>query len=198
MVKKEKGGSLPYPKKGSLNRFIYKLPLLLWRLGFGPFLSHPTRGGRKMLVVTTLGRKSQQPRHTMLSNIVFKNKDYVISGWWLRADWVKNFHKDPLVTIQSGEKIYSALARRIENLEELRGVSQALFNSGGDSHFHQWLTDLGIEQNLDDLLEKRNRVFFVGFDPVIKEGPPPLLADLIWVWAVFISFLLGFLFFIWK
>jgi len=198
MVRQEKGGSLPYPKKGSINRFIYKLPLLLWRLGFGPFLSHPSRGGKKMLVVTTLGRKSKLPRHTMVSNISFNNKNYVISGWWQQADWVKNFHEDSLVTIQSGGRIYSAHAKRVEDLDEIRGVAQSLFDSGGDSHFHQWLADLDIEQNLDDLLEKRNRVFFVAFEPVIKDGPPPLLADLIWIWAVFISFLLGFLFFLWK
>lgn len=195
MVNQEKGDSLHYPKKGSLNRVIYKLPLLLWRLGFGPFLSHPARGGRKMLVVTTLGRKSKLPRHTMVSCIDFDQKVYTISGWWLRSDWVKNFHKDPLVTIQAGGKVYSALASRVEDLTELRGVAQALFDSGGDSHFVEWLDGLGIEQNLDDLIKKRDLVFIIGFDPVDMEGPPSLFADLLWIWAVVISLLLGLVFF---
>jgi len=185
---------MDYPKKGSLNRFIYKLPLLLWRLGFGPFLSHSSRGGKKMLVVTTLGRKSKQPRHTMLSNIVFKNKDYVISGWWCQADWVKNFHEDSLVTIQSGARIYSAHAKRVEDLDEIRGVAQSLFDSGGDSHFGAWLNALEIEPNLNDLMKKRERIYFVGFDPTEIIGPDPLSADLLWVWAIIISFLLALLF----
>jgi deazaflavin-dependent oxidoreductase (nitroreductase family) len=198
MVKQEKGGSLPYPKKGSINRFIYKLPLLLWRLGFGPFLSHPARGGRKMLVVTTLGRKSKRPRHTMLSYTVFDKKHYVISGWGLRSDWVRNLQADPLVTIQVGYKIYSAYARKVEDLEESKGVAQNLFDSGGDSHFGSWLDALEIEQNLNDLINKRQRVYFVGFDPADIIGPDPLTADLIWIWAVFISFLLGLFFFLWN
>lgn len=188
--------AMAYPKKGSLNRLIYKLPLLLWRLGLGPYLSHPARGGKKMLVVTTRGRKSGLPRRTMLSYITNKNKNYVVSGWWLRADWVKNFHKDPLVTIQTWERIYSAHARRVEDIEELRGVAQALFGSGGDSHFDSWLEDLGIEPNLDDLLAKRERVFMIGFDPVDEDGPQPLLSDLLWIWAIIISFLLGLIFFL--
>ena len=197
MIRQETGGSLIYPKKRSVNRLIYKLPLLLWRLGFGPFLSHPARGGRKMLVVTTLGRKSKLPRHTMLSHIVFKNKDYVISGWWQRADWVKNFHKDPLVTVQVGLKIYAAHARRVVDLEEFRGVARNLFDSGGDSHFKDWLDALEIAYTLDDLIDKKDMVYFIGFDPVEMEGPPPLLADLIWIWAIIISFLLGLFFFFW-
>ncbi len=190
-------GSMDYPKKGSLNRLIYKLPLLLWRLGFGPILSNPNRGGNRMMVLTTLGRKSKLPRHTIVSHISSNNRDYVVSGWWRRADWVKNFHADPLATIQTGNRIYSANARRVEDLNEITGVAQSLFDSGGDSHFSSWLKALGIEPNLEDLLDKRDRVSIVGFDPVDQEGPPPLIANLIWIWAVLFSLMLGLIFFLW-
>ena len=151
-----------------------------------------------MMVVTTLGRKSKLPRHTMVSQISFNDRDYVVSGWWHQADWVKNIHEDPLVTIQAGGRIYSANARRVEKFDEFRGVAQSLLNSGGDSHFRSWVKALGIEPNLKDILEKRDRVFIVGFDPANQEGPPPLIANLIWIWAVIISFLLGLIFFLWK
>lgn len=185
---------MDYPKKGSLNRFIYKLPLLLWRLGFGPFLSNSSRGGKKMMVVTTRGRKSKLPRHTMVSCIDFNQKNYAVSGWWQQADWVRNFHVDPLVTVQSGGLIYSALARRVEEINEIKGVAQALFDSGGDSHFGAWLESLGIKKDLDDLIDKRDLVYFVGFDRSPSDGPDPLSADLLWVWAIIISFLLALLF----
>ncbi len=197
MVGKDPAGSMYYPKKRSLNRLIYKLPLLLWRFGFGPILSHPSRAGKKMMVITTLGRKSKLPRHTMVSQISFNHRDYAISGWWQQADWVKNFHADPRVTIQAGGRIYSADARRVEDIKEISGVAQSLFDSGGDSHFGSWLESLEIEPNLPDLLNKRDRVFIVGFDPADQEGPPPLIANLIWIWAVMISLLLGMIFFFW-
>jgi len=195
MVEKYYAGSMAYPKKGSINRFIYKLPLFLWRLGFGPLLSHPNRGGKKMLVITTRGRKSGLPRHTMVSWIDFDQKNYAVSGWWLRSDWIKNIHEDPLVTVQVGLKIYVAHARRVVDLEEFRGVARSLFESGGDSHFEDWLDTLEIAYTLDDLIDKRDRVHFIGFNPVELEGPAPLTADLIWIWAVVISILLGLVFF---
>lgn len=197
MNEDKSSGPMAYPKKGSYNWIIYKIPLLLWRMGLGPFLSHPTRGGKRMLVITTRGRNSKLPRHTMVSCIDFDQKNYAVSGWWLHSDWVKNFHKDPLVTVQVGLKIYAAHARQVVDLEEFRGVARSLFDSGGDSHFKNWLDTLEIAYTLDDLIDKRDRVHFIGFDPVEKEGPTPLTADLIWSWAVVLSLLLGWLFFIW-
>ncbi len=110
----------------------------------------------------------------------------------------ENFHEDPLVTVQAGGNAYSAHARRVEDLEEIKDVAQVLFNSGGDSHFKDWLTDLEIDNNLEDLLKKKDRVFFVGFDRTDAAGPDPLQADLIWIWAFPLSLLLGLLFFLWK
>lgn len=190
-------GPMAYPRKGSLNWIKYKTPLLLWRLGFGPYLSHPNRGGKRMLLITTRGRKSKLPRHTMVSCIDFDRKNYAVSGWWRRSDWIKNIHEDPLVTVQLGLRIYSAHARRVVDPEEFRGVAGSLFDSGGDSHFKDWLDTLDIAFTLDDLLIKRDRVHFIGFDPVDMEGPAPLTANLIWIWAVVLSLLLGWLFFIW-
>jgi len=186
---------MAYPKKGSLNWIIYKIPLLLWRMGFGPYLSHPNRGGKRMLLITTRGRKSKLPRHTMVSRIDFDRKNYAVSGWWLRSDWIKNIHADPLITVQVGLKTYAAHARRVVDLEEFRSVARSLFDSGGDSHFEDWLDTLEIAYTLDDLIDKRDRVYFIGFDPVDMEGPAPLTADLIWIWAVVISILLGLVFF---
>jgi len=197
MDNEDHSGSMSYPKKGSINRLFYKLPLLLWRLGFGPYLSHPARGGKKMMVITTRGRKSELPRHTMVSCIDFNQKNYAVSGWWRQSDWVKNFQKDPLVTVQVGLKIYAAHARRVVDLEEFRGVARSLCDSGGDSHFKDWLNALDIAHTPDDLIDKKDRVDLIGFDPVDMEGPAPLTADLLWIWAVLLSVLLGWLFLIW-
>lgn len=188
---------MSYPKQGSLSRIIYKLPLLFWRLGFGPILSHPGRGGSKMMVVTTRGRKTGKPRHTMVSCIDFDKRQYAISGWWTKSDWVKNFQHDPLVTIQVEMKIYAAHARRVEDLDEIKGVIRTLIDSGGDSHFEDWLDDLQIQPSFEDLLANRDRIYFIGFDPVKELGPDPLPADLIWIWGVIFSILLGLIFFFW-
>ena len=62
-------GSMTYPKKGTLNRLNFKSPLIWWRMGLGPLMSHQALAGNKMLVLTSWGRKSQLPRHTMLTYV---------------------------------------------------------------------------------------------------------------------------------
>jgi hypothetical protein len=48
-----------YPVRGSWLRWTFKAPLYLWRMGLGFLI------GRYIMVITTSGRKSGLPRHTM-------------------------------------------------------------------------------------------------------------------------------------
>jgi deazaflavin-dependent oxidoreductase (nitroreductase family) len=187
-------GSMAYPRKGTLNRLVYKTPLVLWRTGLGSLLSHPLLGGSRMLALTTRGRKSGQPRHTMLSYAPAGGKDYVCSGWGKRSDWVQNVLADPLVTVQVGRREYSARAYRVEDLEEFITVAEDMFLSGGDSHFGPWLDSHGIRYDREDMIAKRGRLMIFGFKPVQEAGPAHLTADLGWIWllpAALILLILG-------
>lgn len=177
--------SMTYPSKGTFNRLLYKTPLFLWRAGMGPLLSHPVLGGSRMLALTTRGRKSGQPRHTMLSYAPAAGKDYVCSGWGERSDWVKNILADPLVTIQVGRREYTGWAYRVDDLEEFMAVAEQMFLTGGDSHFEPWLASHGITYDLEDMIAKRERLAIFGFVPVEEVGPDPLQADLGWIWLIF-------------
>ena len=55
---------------------------------------------------------------------------------------------------------------------------------------------MGIENDLDDFVNKRDRAYFFGFDSTEDEGPAPLRADLLWIWAVIFSLLLGLVFYL--
>jgi len=182
--------SMTYPSKGTFNRLFFKTPLFLWRTGMGPLLSHPALGGSRMLALTTRGRKSGQPRHTMLSYAPAGSKDYVCSGWGKRSDWVKNMLADPLVTVQVGQKTYSARAYRVTDLEEFTTVAEGMFLTGGDAHFEPWLASYGIDHDLEDMIAKRDRLQVFGFEPVEEPGPSPLPADLRWIWLLLASLIL--------
>lgn len=173
--------SLNYPRRGSLDWLIYKTPLVLWRMGFGRYFCHPSRGGSRMLVLTTSGRKSGLARHTMLSHAQVGRKDYVCSGWGSRSDWTRNLQHNPRVTVQSWRVCYPAQARSVTDLEEFTDVATEMFRTGGDSHFKSWLGSLGIAYSLEDMIAKRDRLMILGFDPVEGEGPDPLQADLAWI-----------------
>jgi hypothetical protein len=63
---------LPYP--AGLMKWLYKSPILFYRLGLG-FLT-----GRIFMVMTTVGRKSGQPRRTAIEFHEFKSRNYVFSA----------------------------------------------------------------------------------------------------------------------
>ncbi len=172
---------MTYPAKWTLNRLLFKSPVIWWRMGLGPFLS------RWMLLLTTWGRKSRLPRHTMLSYTLHAGKAYLISGWGQRTDWFQNTSADPHVAVQSGRSPYSAVARRVIDVEEYATVMQIMLQTGGDSHFRPWLKSLDIAYDLNELVAKRDRVHLVALDPTDQAGPPPMARDLIWVWAIILG-----------
>lgn len=189
-------GSMTYPQKGTLNRFLFKIPLIWWRMGLGPILSHNALAGNKMLVLTSWGRRSHKPRHTMLSYVRVGEREYVCSGWGEKSDWYKNIVVYPQVAIQVGWKTYCARARRVQEMDEFSKVTQEMFETGGDTHFESWLESYGIECNPQGMLEKRDRLYLVAFDPIDEAGPPPLPVDLKWVWWVILVIMAGVCWFV--
>jgi deazaflavin-dependent oxidoreductase (nitroreductase family) len=181
---------MTYPKKGTLNRLLFKSPLLWWRMGLGKILSHNALSGNKMLVLTSWGRKSHKPRHTMLSYALVGGREFVSSGWGGRTDWYKNIVADPHVTVQVGGRVYSARARRVQDVGELTKIAQEMFSTGGDTHFVSWLDSFGIEHDLQDVIDKRDRLVLVAFDESEETGPPPMPVDLKWVWGVILLVLM--------
>ena len=183
----EMTGAMTYPRPGTANRSIFKTPILLWRMGLGRFL------GKHMLVLTTWGRKSGLPRHTMLSYYEMNGSLFVLSGWGSKADWYRNILANQAVTVQTDKDSASGLARRVEQIEEYRPVMQALLDGAGDSHFEPWLSSLDIDQNIEDLVAKRERVYLVALEPGQGSGPDPLAADLKWFWGVLLVILAGWI-----
>jgi deazaflavin-dependent oxidoreductase (nitroreductase family) len=159
-------------------------------MGLGVLMSHSALGGNKMLVLTSWGRVSGKPRHTMLSYVFAQGKEYVCSGWGANTDWYKNILADPQVTVQVGRKTYSATAYRVEDINEFTKIAQELFETGGDSHFEDWLKSYGIEVTQEDMISKRDRLYLVGFDENDDPAPSPMSADLKWVWGLIVLFFL--------
>lgn len=199
-------GAMTYPAPGTLNRLLFKMPLVGWRMGAGSVL------GRSLLVLTTWGRKTRLPRHTMLSFTSINGRIYVNAGWGECCDWYRNLQADPHVTLQlwsqpathtKGEVVLPALARRVEDEDEFRLVTRRLFETGGDSHFKPYLASLGVAHDHEDMVAKRDRFHQVALDlQSIQPGgtlkqqdfPPAMPADLKWVWAVIaVSFFFGWL-----
>ncbi len=179
------GGLMPYPGSG-LWRTAFKVPLYLWRMGLGSILGH------NFVVMTTTGRKSGLPRHTMTEYAWINNRVVVASGWGTQAQWVKNLESDPHLTVQTAHGTQSCIAHRIEDDETLTSVYQHMQSSPAFlPSLHTW----GIEPpTLAGLLQHKDRAHFFMCEPTADATPLPLKTDLTWVWAVIgVSFFIGWL-----
>jgi deazaflavin-dependent oxidoreductase (nitroreductase family) len=171
---------------GGWQKLFMKMPLYFWRMGLGPILQ------RWMLVLTTTGRKSKMPRHTMLEYSIVDGKIYLSSGWGERPDWCKNIAADPRVTVQSKFGAESFIAQRATADEE---IAELYFIAKGKSPvWKEWLEARGIEDNVDDFVAKKDRLVIFRMEPTNEHTPAPMKADLLWVWAV----LAALVWVIWK
>jgi deazaflavin-dependent oxidoreductase (nitroreductase family) len=89
-----------------------------YRRGFGPT--------GVVLLLTTIGRKSGQPRLTPLQFEELDGDYYIASARGAQADWFKNLQSNPLVQVQLGRRCFAAQAepvmdpRRLADFIELR------------------------------------------------------------------------------
>lgn len=172
--------SLPYP--AGLTKWLFKSPILFYRLGLGFFV------GRIFMVMTTLGRKSQEPRRTAIEFHEFKGRNYVFSAWGQKADWLQNIQANPLVTIQPWRGAQSVTACRLTTDAEL---AEAFEYAMSNPSMRAVLKSVGFVLTLEQFIAQKERLVFVTFDPTDQPTPEPLRADLAWVWLVLAVLILG-------
>ncbi|MDF1499904.1 MAG: nitroreductase/quinone reductase family protein [Anaerolineales bacterium] len=96
-----------------LLRLLSRPPLFFYRLGLGALL------GRKVMLLTTTGRKTGIPRTTPLQYERYRGAYYVGSMRGASADWYKNLVADPNVSLQIGRKTIRGRAEPIEEPEKV-------------------------------------------------------------------------------
>lgn len=163
-----------YPEKG-LMRAVYRFPITWWRLGLGRVV------GRFLVLLTTTGRKSHEPRRVVLEYHTHQGRKYAASSWPDRADWVLNLRRDPYATIQTCTGTEHVRARFIDDEAELRALADWVRSIPA---FVWWLDLIGAGPTIDDLIAIRDHFALVEFVPVESETPPAQKPDLVWVWQM--------------
>ena len=94
-----------------LSRLGFRLPIWFYRLGMGGLL------GKRFLCLTHTGRKSGQPRQTVLEIVRYDEASgacVVAAGFGEGSDWVRNVIHDPQVIITVGRHSRSALTGQLD------------------------------------------------------------------------------------
>jgi deazaflavin-dependent oxidoreductase (nitroreductase family) len=159
------------------SRRMLRAPLGLWRLGLGPL------AGRVWMVVTTTGRSSGLPRHTVVYPHVIGDRTYLWCPYGGRSQWYRNLVADPVVTVQSHRGIRVVRAVPLAGEAEVLEVVSALRRFGA-SWFRGYLASQGLTDTDEDVAQNWQRLHLRRLEPTDEPGPPPLRADLAWVWLV--------------
>ncbi len=79
-------------------------PQIAYALGLGPII------GRKILLLTTTGRKTGLPRITPLQYEEIDGCYYLGSAMGVDSDWYKNIEENPKVAVRVGRKKFQGFA----------------------------------------------------------------------------------------
>lgn len=93
------------------SRMGFRLPIWFYRLGLGGLL------GKRFLCLTHTGRRSGQPRQTVLEIVRYEAASgacVVAAGFGEKSDWVRNVNHDPHVNITVGRLSRPALAEKLD------------------------------------------------------------------------------------
>lgn len=110
------------PRPTGLLRIFFGVPPLIYRVldRFGA--SEVMR--RRMVMLTTRGRRSGRPRTTALNYALDDGTVYVMSGFG-RTDWIRNIEADPHVEVALGREHWRGDAHLVTDPEERRRAMRA-------------------------------------------------------------------------
>jgi deazaflavin-dependent oxidoreductase (nitroreductase family) len=165
---------LPYPEN-CLVKKLYQTPTLLYRLGLGKLF------GNYVLILSTLGRKTQKTHRTPLEYFLHEGRYYIISGFGEQTDWYKNISASPLVTLQNGYERICAEARPPQTDDEWEAVYLYLTRSPIGRLL---MVDHFEDFQEADIMDAIQQLPVLTFDPTDKPCPPALEADLVWAWPL--------------
>jgi deazaflavin-dependent oxidoreductase (nitroreductase family) len=138
----------PRQHAGPLFKWIFKIPILYYKLGLGRTLE------KRFLLLTTTGRKTGKLRLTPLEFEFNPHEDWyrVSPGWGGNTDWYKNVLHNPLVAVQVGRRKFPALAEPValeEVAKNLRSISRR--HPGMDKIWNRW-SDIPVDGSEESYL----------------------------------------------
>jgi deazaflavin-dependent oxidoreductase (nitroreductase family) len=161
---------IPYPQ--GAERHLFRLPVYGYRVGLGDLLD-----AIGILILTTRGRRTGQPRPTPITYQVHGSKVYVVSGWGERPAWYGNLIADPFVTVQRGSTVYAGRAEPVTNSGEALRVLH-LFRRRAPGLYDALIARLSDRDSIEPrtLHQVTDQFTIVRIEPVSGEPPLPPVA----------------------
>ena len=170
----------PYPQ-GMLLKLARRAPILAWRMGLGRVLGHV------LALITTTDCESGRPHRVVTRYFTYRGKLIVPCALGERSDWYRNVMANPRATVQTWQGAEAMRAEVITEAEEIRALYPVAMRCNPGT-LSAYLRSLGIDpDDVEDVVAKRARLACFRFEPTEELTPPPLMADLLWVWPVMLG-----------
>lgn len=108
-------------RPNAFKRWFLRSPVSLYRGPIGEVMSK-----RCVMLLTTTGRKSGQPRTTGVSFMPEGSGYVIFAGWGVQSDWYKNLLANPNVTIRIGGQGMKATAHVVEDPDRRRDLMRRM------------------------------------------------------------------------
>ena len=169
------------------NRFM----LLMWRLGLGTYGNRPDLGG-SIMVITHTGRKSGLRRRTPVNYALIDGEVYCTAGFGAKSDWYRNILADPQVEVWLPDGWYAGVAEDVSNDPDRPFyMRQVLVGSGFAARLAGIDPQKMSDEEMAPLTQSYRLVRIRLVAPRTGAGGP---GDLVWIWPLATSVLLGMLF----
>lgn len=160
-------------------RWLLRFPVLLYRMGLGWLLN-----AGHIMILTTRGRKTGEPRHVAVEYRTHGSKVFVVSGWGKQPQWYRNVLADPNVTLQMGDKTYAAQALVVDRPGEALRVLH-LFRRRAPFFYDALIARMSQADEIDPrtLPDISDRFTMVRLNRQGDAPPPlpPVPVDLTWI-----------------
>lgn len=108
-------------RPGGWRKLFFKQPIALYR-GAGADVMK----SRCILLLTTTGRRSGQPRTAGVSFMPMGDNYIVFSGWGVQSDWYRNLLANPDVKLKVGKRTLRATAVPVADPERRRELMRQM------------------------------------------------------------------------
>lgn len=165
-------------------RFIRRLPVYLYRLGFGPLL-----GVMPILILSARSRSTGGPHYTPLEFRRQGSRIYVLATGQ-DAHWLDRVTRDPNVTVRIGTQVFPAQAVRVEDTgEAVRALYLFRMNAPIPLRWVYWSGRNREVVRPNVLKSNAQRYAFVRLVRVPDEHQvlPPVTADRAWMTILVIA-----------
>ncbi len=154
--------------------------LALWRLGLGEWINSAPEYGGRIMVLTTVGRKSGLPRRTPVNYALVGGEIYCTAGFGIISDWYRNLLKDPEVEVWLPDGWWCGIAEDISaDPARLQLLREVLIASGLAAKFAGLDTQRMTDEELAKSSESYRLIRIRRTAARTGHGGP---GDLAWVW----------------